>query len=249
MNWSEIVDDRGEYILVLVDLIICFYLEYQMCINQARTIRRVDKSLFCPNFYYVFYAELEINLNRYFPDNSVEQWSLLFVDDNFIPLVKIDPFKQYQTFYSQPNLLMILHNAKIKYRCLDCHHEWTTAQGRAIFQAETPQMDKHNVLFAYLFTQKCRLCHHETKPSWYLDEATRVMKNVSRILIEQFYSQRQLATSPSPSSSSSEFHEEIEEEEEERSNQRTSHMKHHHYYHLCQACLEGSCYASGWQCR
>lgn len=249
MNLREIVKGDGEYKLVSVDRFddLLILSEYEECINEARTIRRIDKSLFCPNFYYVFYAELEINLNRYFREDSLEQWSLLFVDYNFIPPLLIDPYKQYQAFYSQSNLLMILHNAKIKYRCLDCCSEWTTAQGRALFQAEIPQRNKYNVLFAYLFTQKCRLCRREIQPSWYLDEATRVMKNVSKILLEHFYSQRQFASSPTPSCSSSEYSQ--EEEEEESSKQRTSRMTHHHHYHLCQACLEGSCYASGCQCR
>lgn len=163
-----------------------------------------------------------------------------------MPPVSMNRRKGYHAFYSQPNLLTILHNAKIKYRCLDCHYEWTTARGRVKFQAEIPQENKYNVLFAYLFTQKCQKCHQEIQPSWYLDEVTRVMKNICRILLEYFYSSRSLLTSsPTPSSSSIEH-----EDEDERIQQRASDMKNHHYQHLCQACLEGSCYASSsWEYR
>ena len=225
-------------------------LEYANCINDAQGIHPLGKSLFCPNFYYVFYAELELNLNRYFLGNFREEWSLLFVDYNFMPPVSINRHKGYHAFYSQPHLLTILHNAKIKYRCLDCHYEWTTARGRVKFQAEIPQENKHNILFAYLFTQKCQICRREIQPSWYLDEVTRVMKNVCRILMDYFYSYRPFITSsssPTPSSSSIDYEFEFEEE---RSDQRASDMRNHHYQHLCQACQEGSCYASSsWQYR
>jgi hypothetical protein len=193
----------------------------------------LDKSLFCPNFYYVFYAELEINLNRFFPTNSNEQWSLLFVDYNFMPPIYINNniHTSVLTFYYQPHILTILHNAKIKYRCLHCQHEWTTARGRAIFQAEKPETNKYNILFAYLFTQKCQICHRDTEPSWYVDEATRVMKNVCRILIDHFYTDRQFLSSPSSSSSS-----------EDEFVQRSSHMRDYHHRDLCPACQVGSCY-------
>jgi hypothetical protein len=138
-----------------------------------------------------------------------------------------------QTFFYQPKILTILHNAKIKYCCLNCQYEWTSARGRAIFQAEIPESNKHNILFGYLFSQKCQKCHQETQPSWYLDEATRVMKNVCRVLLNKFYS-----ILPSSTSSSS---------EEEDFDQRTSDMRNHHHRHLCRACQEGSCYASHWQ--
>jgi hypothetical protein len=200
----------------------------------------LDKSLFCPNFYYVFYAELEINLNRFFTANSREQWSLLFVDYSFIPPnyhdYMINTYKSAEIFSFQPRIITTLHNAKIKYRCLHCDQEWTTARGRAIFQAEIPETNKHNVLFAYLFTQKCQICRRDTEPSWYLDEATRVMKDVCRILTDYFYSKRQFKLPRSPSSSSDEEHE-----------QRSSDMKEHHRENLCRACQEGSCYASHWQ--
>ena len=208
------------------------YLDYQLCIQDAQTIESADKSLFCLNYFYVFYAELEINLNRYFTQNSREQWSLLFVDYNFMPPIHLNMNKSIQPFFYTPNILTILHNAKVKYCCLDCSYEWTTARGRAIFQAEIPETNKYNILFAYLFTQKCQRCHQETKPSWYLDEATRVMKNVCRILLNKFY------WLPSSSSSSS---------SEEDFDQRASDMSSHHHRELCSACQEGSCYASHWQ--
>ncbi len=224
-----------------------FYLDYQQCIQDARPIECLDKSLFCPNFYYVFYAEMEINLNRFFSRNSPEQWSLLFVDYNFMPPINMNMNhfnirRTAQIFYYEPHILTILHNAKIKYRCLDCQHEWTTARGRAIFQAEIPEINKYNILFAYLFTQKCQKCRRDIEPSWYLDEATRVMRNVSRILIDRFYSHRRFPLSPSISSSSGD-----EEDEEEDFVQRASHMRDHHHRDLCRACQEGSCYASHWQ--
>ncbi len=203
-------------------------------------IEPLDKSFFCPNFYYVFYAEMEINLNRFFTRNSREQWSLLFVDYNFMPPVNVNDnhFNRrtpVQTFTYQPHILTILHNAKIKYRCLHCVHEWTTARGRAIFQAEIPEINKHNVLFAHLFTQQCQKCRRDIEPSWYLDEATRVMKNVCRILIDKFYSHRQFLLSSSSSSSS-----------DEDDMQRASYMRSHHHRDLCRACQEGSCYSSHW---
>lgn len=230
------------FVCVQIGIVI---LEYETCIRNAQEIDPFEKSLFCPNFYYVFYGELEMNLNRYFIENSRKEWSLLFVDYNFMPSMPINRHKGYHAFYSQPHLLTILHNAKIKYRCLDCHYEWTTARGRVKFQAEIPEENKYNVLFAYLFTQKCQICHREIEPSWYLDEVTRVMKNVCRILMEYFYSSRPVSSSPTPSSSSIDL-----EFEEERSDQRASDMQNHHYKHLCQACLEGSCYTSSsspWQ--
>ncbi len=211
-----------------------------MCLQDARGIRSSDKSLFCPNFYYVFYAEVEIHLNRFFTENSRERWSLLFVDYNFMPpnYLNENNFNRstsFQVFKFQPNILTIACNAKIKYCCLHCQYEWTTARGRAIFQAEIPEINKYNILFAYLFTQKCRKCRREIFPSWYVDEATRVMKNVCRILLDEFYSHRQLESSSSSSSSSS-----------EDDTQRSSDMRHHHQQDLCQACQEGSCYASHW---
>lgn len=165
-------------------------LDYNKCIKDAHMIESDDKINFCPNFYYVFYGELELNLNRYFSENCCEQWSLLFIDYNFMPPVHINDHRSFEIFQPERHILTILHNAKIKYSCLYCQNEWTTARGRAIFQAEIPQTNKYNVLFAHLFTQKCQICHRDIKPSWYLDEATRVIKNVSRILIDIFYSQR-----------------------------------------------------------
>lgn len=228
--------DYGFFVNFQHDLFSFFYLEYKMCLQEARGIIPLDKSLFCPNFYYVFYAEVEIHLNRFFTENSREQWSLLFVDYNFMPPIYLNEnnfnrYESFQIFKYQPHILTIVHNAKIKYCCLDCECEWTTARGRAIFQAEIPEINKYNILFAYLFTQKCQKCRRETAPSWYVDEATRVMKNVCRILLDQFYSHRQLELSSSS----------------EDDIQRLSDMKDHHQQDLCQACQEGSCYASNWR--
>jgi len=138
-----------------------------------------------------------------------------------------------QVFTFPPDILIIYHNAKIKYRCLNCLNEWTSARGRAIFQAERPRINKYNFLFVNLCTQQCRLCRREIEPSWYLNEATRVMKNVCRILIERFYSDRQF-TLPRPPSSSS----------EEDNEQRRSQTRGHHHRNLCRACREGCCYGS-----
>jgi hypothetical protein len=180
---------------------------------------------------------LEINLNRFFSEQSREQWSLLFVDYSFIPPnyynYKSYTYKTAEIYFFQPHILTILHNAKIKYRCMDCHYEWTTARGRAIFQAEIPAINKYNVLFSYLFTQKCQICHQDVKPSWYLDEATRVMKDVCHILNRYFYYNRQFQLPHLPDSSSEERHE-----------QRLSSMKEPHRQNLCRACQEGSCFTS-----
>ena len=204
-----------------------------------------DKILFCLNSYLVFYAELEININRFFTQNSREQWSLLFVDYNFMPPVyihntKLNPKTSAQRYFFQPHILTILHNAKVKYCCLSCRYEWTTARGRAIFQGEKPEANKYNVLFAYLFPQKCQICRKDTEPSWYLDETTRVMKSVCRILNEEFYSDRQFLSPPSSSSSSSSL------DQEEECEQRFSAMRNSHPQHLCRACQQGSCYTSQW---
>jgi hypothetical protein len=225
-------------IIILNHSFFFFYLEYQRSVQDARQIKCLDKSLFCLNFYYVFYAEIEINLNRFFTENLLERWSLLFVDYNFMPPIydydiNIDINNSAQLFTFQPNILTILHNAKIKYCCLKCHYEWTSARGRVIFQAERPEMNKYNILFAYLFTQKCQICRQETEPSWYLDEVTRVMKSVCGILTDKFYSDRQFSLPSSPTSSS-----------EKEYVQRSSDMRNHHHEDLCRACQEGSCYPS-----
>ena len=179
-------------ILICIKINLFFYLDYQLSIEEAHRIKPLDKSLFCLNFYYVFYAELEISLNRYFTKESREQWSLLFVDYNFIPPdyqnFYYDIYNTCQIYFFQPRILTILCNAKIKYRCLNCHYEWTTARGRAIFQAEIPEINKYNILFAYLFPQICQICYEDIQPSWYLDETTRIMKDVCYILNNYFYS-------------------------------------------------------------
>jgi len=202
-------------------------LDYRRCIEQAKTIQSEEKSLFCQNFYFVFYAELELNLNRYFSESSRECWSLLFVDYDFMPPVPLNSSLPIQMFYWNQNVLMIQHNAKVKYCCRDCSYEWTSARGRAIFQAEIPEENKHNVLFAYLFHQQCQKCFRDTEPCWYVDEATRVMKNISRILIEKFYSDRDF---PFDDDFQTDLH------------QRESDMRHHHNRNLCSACQHRSCY-------
>ncbi|CAF2542315.1 unnamed protein product [Rotaria sp. Silwood2] len=210
---------------------------YQTCVSQARSLNNLDKRIICPNYTYVFYAELEINLNWNFHDCS-ERWSLYFVN---IPLpigwnynFDVNDCTPAQIFVYPYDKIIICHNAKIKYRCSICINEWTTARGRAIFQAEFPIIGKYNFLCVDLCTQQCRLCGEETQPSWYLNEATRVMKNICRILIEQFYPHRNFTlpiyqTSPS---------------EEEEVQQRTSQTHGHHHQHLCRACREGYCYDS-----
>ncbi|UJR13254.1 hypothetical protein I4U23_000275 [Adineta vaga] len=209
--------------------------EYENCIQDARQIRSIDKSLFCPNFYYVFHAELEIHLNRYFIQRPREQWSLGFVDHNFLPPmyflnVNLSTNQPYQIFRYPDHILKIVHNAKIKYCCRQCQYEWTTARGRAVFQAELPQENKYNILFAYLFTQICQKCLRDIEPCWYVDEATRVMKNICRILKENFYSNFQSS-----------------DDEDNYENQRLSVTKNSHQYNLCQACKNGSCFASNLQ--
>ncbi|CAF0843537.1 unnamed protein product [Adineta steineri] len=204
--------------------------EYQTCIQNAQTIETSDKSLFCPNFYYVFYAELEIHLNQFFSQNEREQWSLLFTDYNFMLPISLDTDAPYKVIRCPFERVTILHNAKIKYCCKNCKTEWTTARGRVIFQAEIPQVNHYNILFAYLFTQKCRQCYQEILPCWYLDEATRVMKNVCRILREEFYSHQYLKA--------------LHSEEIDDGQQRQSYTREHHQQNLCLACQQNSCYAS-----
>jgi len=199
-------------------------------------VNNYDKNIICPNFKYVFHAELQIHLNWNF-SNILERWFLYFEPISLPPGWNYDPnmddSESAQTFRFPPDKLIIYHNAKIKYRCLNCRHEWTSARGRAIFQAEVPQRNKYNFLFAHLSTQECRFCRREIEPSWYLREATRVMKNVCRILIEEFYSNRAFALPRPPSPSS-----------EEENKQRKSQTKGHHYRNLCPACREGCCYGS-----
>ena len=204
--------------------------------RQARLVGNLVKNVICPNFTYVFYAELEINLNWNFT-NPEERWCLYFEDISLPPGWNYDPSVDdsisVQAFTFPPNHLIIYHNAKIKYRCIECQNEWTSFRGRAIFQAETPRMNKYNFLFVNLCTQQCRYCRKEIPPSWYLKEATRVMKNVCRILIEHFYSQQHfsLPTPPSPSS-------------DEEDKQRKSRSAGHHRQDLCRACQRECCFGS-----
>lgn len=246
MNINPITNDTGMWTFDLMENkknIFFSIVEYRQCIINARRIRSRDKSLFCPNFYYVFHAELELNLNRYFVRSPYEKWSLGFVEYDLLPPmyfrnVDLNTNEPFKLFWFPNDILKIVHNAKIKYCCRDCSREWTTARGRAVFQAERPQRNKMNVLFAYLFTQKCRECLRETQPCWYLDETTRVMRSICRILKDNFYSNRHF---PSQDSSSDEDTESILIE------QRASHMTNFHERKLCSACLAGSCFASNWE--
>ena len=199
-----------------------------------------DKRIICPNFQYVFHAELQIHLNWNFT-NAWERWFLYFEPISLPPgwnyNPNLDTSQSVQAFRFPPDKLIIYHNVKVKYRCLNCRHEWTSARGRAIFQTEVPQLNKYNFLFAHLSTQQCRYCNREIQPSWYLKESTRVMKNICRILIEEFYSGRGFSlprpSSPSSSSTSS-----------EENHQRKSQTKGHHYRNLCPACRQGCCFGS-----
>jgi len=145
----------------------------------------------------------------------------------------MDDSNPAQVFTFPPDKLIIYHNAKVKYRCLNCSNEWASKRGRSIFQAEIPRINKYNFLYVNLCTQQCGFCREEVEPSWYVKEATRVMKNVCRILIERFYSHRQFPLPRLPSSSS-----------EEGNNQPISQTKGHHCRNLCRACRQGCCYGS-----
>jgi hypothetical protein len=184
----------------------------------------------------VFHAELEINLNSNF-HHLLERWFLKFTEISLPPGCNYDPnmddSNSAQVFTFPPDKLIIYHNAKVKYRCLNCSNEWASKRGRSIFQAEIPRNNKYNFLYVNLCTQQCGFCREEIEPSWYVKEATRVMKNVCRILIERFYSNRQFALPRSPSFSS-----------EEGNNQPISQTKGHHCRNLCPACRQGCCYGS-----
>ncbi|CAF3747136.1 unnamed protein product [Rotaria socialis] len=210
--------------------------DYQTKVLQARSLDNFDKNIICPNFTYVFYTELEINLNWNFHD-PMERWYLLFAEIS-LPIccakkINENNHTPVQVFVYPPNRLIIYHNAKIKYRCLNCINEWTSARGRAIFQTEIPCTNKYNCLFVNLCTQECRLCRRNIQPSWYLCETTRVMKSVCRIIIEQFYSNRNFPLPIHQNSSS-----------DERFIQRASQTNGRHHENLCQACREGYCYDS-----
>jgi hypothetical protein len=213
-----------------------FYLDYQTCVRAASLVNNFEKNIICPDYRYVFHAELEINLNCNF-NNISERWILCFTEISLPPGWNYDPnikdSKSAQVFTFPPDILIIYHNAKIKYRCLTCRNEWTSARGRMIFQAEIPRRNKLNILFVKLCTQQCRFCRREIQPSWYLNEGTRVMKNVCRILIERFYSDRAFALPRPPSSSS-----------EEENEQRMSRTTGHHHHNLCRACQQGWCFGS-----
>lgn len=209
-------------------------LDYQTCIKQARLLNNYDKIISCPNFKYVFHAELEINLNWNF-HNSLERWHLIFTEIS-LPVCFYNDFDKDDhspvlVFNYPPDKLMIYHNAKIKYRCLDCRNEWTSARGRAIFQLEFPSVNKYNCLFVSLCTQQCRRCHRYIEPSWYVCEAARVMENVCRIIIDKFYSHQNFKLS-------------IDQEffTVKEYPQRASQPHGRHQKELCQACREGYCY-------
>ncbi|CAF4597425.1 unnamed protein product [Rotaria socialis] len=199
--------------------------DYQTKVLQARSLDNFDKNIICPNFTYVFYTELEINLNWNFHD-PMEQWYLLFAEIS-LPIccakkINENNHTPVQVFVYPPNRLIIYHNAKIKYRCLNCINEWTSARGRAIFQTEIPCTNKYNCLFVNLSTQECRLCRRNIQPSC-----------VCRIIIEQFYSNRNFPLPIHQNSSS-----------DERFIQRASQTNGRHHENLCQACREGYCYDS-----
>lgn len=253
MSLRTITDENGKLIQIMShkfskcyfpnDIILCFsfffYLDYQTCVRRARSVNNDAKQIICPNYHYVFYAELEINLNWNI-QQWFERWYLYFTEISLPPGCNYDPnldeTGSSQVFLYAPDQLIIYHNAKTKYRCKNCSNEWTSARSRAIFQAEIPQINKYNFLFVNLCTQQCRYCKREIQPSWYIYESTRVMKNVCRILIEKFYSNQhfQLPRLASPSSSSS----------EEENQQRRSKTIGHHCRDLCVACQRGCCHGS-----
>lgn len=169
--------------------------------------------------------------------NALERWCLFFAPI-FVPIdLKcnriLSEYSEVQLFFVASDKMIIYHNAKMKYRCLHCMNEWTTARGRITFQAETPKVNKYNFLYVNLCTQHCRLCGTEIEPSCYLNEVTRVMKNICQILIEQFYPNRNFVLPLPPSSTS-----------EEDFGQRIKQPRGPHQQHLCRACREGFCYSS-----
>ena len=153
-----------------------------MCVRRARLVNNLDKQALVPNFKYVFHAELEINLNWNF-NNNLERWCLYFTHislplDSNDDIIVLNDCTSFQLFLFRRDILLIHHNAKTKYCCLTCQNDWTSARGRAIFQAQYPRNFMFNFLYVSLCTQQCRLCNQEVQPSWYLNEVTRVMKNV-----------------------------------------------------------------------
>jgi len=223
----------------LFDEFVYFNLEYQQCVTAARSLNTTEKRIICPKTKYAFHAELEIHLNCNF-SNPFERWILYFTD------VSLPPGCNYnsnmanqmsaQVFTVFPDKIVICHNAKVKYSCRTCSNEWTTARGRAIFQAEYPQINKYNILFINLCTQLCQNCRQEIQPSWYLSETVRVMKSVARILIERFYSNRSFEL-PRPTSPS-------DNDDDDEIQQRQSRTRGHHQINLCPSCQRGYCFDS-----
>ena len=204
-------------------------LDYQTCVQQARRITDDERLLICPNYRFVCHAELEIHLNS-FLNNPAERWLLYFEKISLPPGSNphLTHSQSFQVFDFPPDKLIIYQNSKMKYLCTVCNHQWASARGRMIIQSEYPRMNRYNFLYLYLCPQQCRHCQREIEPCWYLDEAKRVMKNIGRILLERFYSDRVLDI------------ESLFSMEE----QRQSHTRGHHQRNLCPACRTGFCYDS-----
>ena len=196
-------------------------LDYQRCLQDGQTISCEEKVLICPNYRYVFHAEFELQLNSFFP-NPTERWYLVFQE--IIPLVPFNDIQSNSTVQCVHNKYYISHNAKIKYCCRNCAKEWTSARGRILFLINLPLFIPCNILYVNVCSQRCQLCGYEVFPSCYLDEATRVMKETCRLILQTFY-----------------FYRFPQLEPVENSEQRVSHMRGHHQRHLCQACQKGTC--------
>lgn len=211
----------------LVFLLFC--LDYRTCLQDARLVNCERKKVICPNFKYAFHAELELHLNCYFADPR-ERWSLLFTD--ILPPPALQHPIDENEFNSAPvsrfynSLFFIYHNAKVKFCCEFCGHEWASARGRALFQTSIPAENTYNVLFVDLFRQRCQRCRREIEPSWYLEEVVRVMQETSRILIRRFYAARNFPLVQFPPRPIV---------------QRRSQTQGPHLSRLCQACQQGLC--------
>ena len=192
--------------------------------------------IICSQFNYVFYAELELNLNRYFIDDRSERWSLLFIDESIASDFHWRDRGMQMTSSrtlspSGSSALTMYENAKIKCRCWRCSHEWASARGRILFRAERTEPKTGNILFVHLFSQICQMCWTKVVPSWYIDEIVRVMNKTCRVLIGRFYPNRSF-TRPALQALS----------EDGNTRQRTSHMTRRHEPHFCRACQQDSCF-------
>lgn len=204
-------------------------LDYQLCIEQARSIINDEKQIICPDYRFVCHAELEIHLNSILT-NLADRWLLYFQEISLPPgwNSHVTYSQPIQVFDYPPDKLIIYQNSKMKYSCANCNYQWASARGRMIIQSEYPRMNKYNFLYLHLYPQQCRYCRREIPPCWYLDEATRVMKNVCRILLERFYSNRILNIEALV------FNEE----------QRRSYARGPHEENLCSACRIQCCFDS-----